>query len=157
MKNNICPFCSDDVISTAFATENGFYAIYNHAPIVPGHSLIIPSDHIIDIMLMDDTSYISLFTFARKVMQFLNSYYKTAEFDISLQQGIHAGQSVEHLHIHLIPRKPNDIDSDQEWYEKISEANYSSLDSDRVLKKSELLKISDELRSHWNSWISNKK
>lgn len=158
MPEDFCPFCKEEVIMTAFAAEGNYCALYNHAPIVAGHSLIIPRNHLEDVMELNDNDYINLFLFARKVMQFLNFHFKTNEFDMSLQQGVHAGQSVAHTHIHLIPRKPFDLAPGEEWYDKINEhQQYHSLDSDKILKKSDLLNISAELKEKWIQWASDKK
>jgi bis(5'-adenosyl)-triphosphatase len=149
MKQENCPFCRKEVQDTAFATSSGFIAIYNHAPIVPGHSLIIPLKHSTDMMELSDDEYIEMCLFGKRVMKFLNEYFKTAEFDMSLQQGRNAGQSVEHIHLHLIPRKPMDLEPGEEWYHRIMKEEYTSLDSDRILKNSELTKISKKLKEAW--------
>ncbi len=144
-----CPFCRQDVVNTAFASESGFIAIYNHAPIVPGHSMIIPLKHVGDVMELSEEEYTNMFLFARKVMKFLNSYFKTTEFDMSLQQGHNAGQSVEHVHLHLIPRHPFDLKPGEEWYHKLMEKEYRSLDSDHILSNTALKNISEKLKTAW--------
>ncbi|HLN53528.1 MAG TPA: HIT domain-containing protein [Lentimicrobium sp.] len=152
MISETCPFCKKEVIDTSFATYSGFIAIYNHAPIVPGHSLIIPLNHVTDIMELSDTEFIDFFQFGKRVMQFLNAYFKTNEFDMSLQQGRNAGQSVDHVHLHLIPRKPFDLKPGEEWYHKMMEKEYKSLDSDKIISKSDLLSISQKLRKSWEKY-----
>lgn len=147
-----CPFCNPDVVGMAFARQSGFYAVYNHAPIVPGHSLIIPLEHHVDIMGLDELTYLSMFSFAREVTRFLLGQFGTYEFDMSLQQGENAGQSVAHLHLHIIPRKKNDLPVGEEWYHKLNEDEFKTLDSNRFLSDDELKKISDSLRQEWNKW-----
>lgn len=154
MKIDPCPFCKKEVIENAFASTSGFIAIYNHAPIVPGHSMIIPTNHVTDLMELSDSDYLNMCLFGRKVMQFLNSYFKTNEFDMSLQQGRNAGQSVEHVHLHLIPRKQFDLKEGEEWYHKMMEEEYQSLDSDKIMSNSDLLVISNKLKKAWNQYIS---
>lgn len=146
-----CPFCSSAVTNLAFAQRNNFFAIYNHAPVVPGHSLIIPSFHIINIFELSDNEYKELFLFARDVMGFLNSFFQTDEFDISLQQGKNAGQSVAHLHLHLLPRKEKDIEDGTEWFHKLNEDQYKTLDSKAIISDSQLKEISLKLRQAWNN------
>jgi bis(5'-adenosyl)-triphosphatase len=144
-----CPFCNPDVVAIAFARESQYYAVYNHAPVVPGHSLIIPFEHHVNVMDLDDASYASMFTFAREVTRFLLDQFGTTEFDMSLQQGENAGQSVEHLHLHIIPRKKNDLPDGEEWYHKLNEDEFNTLDSNRFLSDEELKRISTTLREEW--------
>lgn len=146
-----CPFCKNDVIAHSFANESGYYAIYNHAPVTYGHSLIIPDKHVTDLLLLPEAEFIQLFKFARKVMGFLNDFFMTSEFDMSLQQGVNAGQSIEHLHLHLIPRRENDLPFGEEWFQKLSENQLSTLDSKVLLDDEVFKEISDKLRSTWNS------
>lgn len=150
MKNE-CPFCNPNVITKSFANESGYYALYSHAPVTPGHSLIIPYKHVTDVFSMPENEYIELFKFARKTMMFLNTFFKTNEFDISLQQGINAGQSVEHLHLHLIPRKMNDLPAGIEWYQRLNENQLITLDSKLLLEEGEFNRISEDLRKAWIS------
>jgi bis(5'-adenosyl)-triphosphatase len=150
MQKDECPFCNPEVVSSAFAEESGFYAIYNHAPVVPGHSMIIPFRHVSDMFDLSDNEYTVLFLFARKVTSFLTKYFDTGEFDISLQQGSNAGQSVDHLHLHIIPRRANDLPFGEEWFHKLDEEKHNLLDSGKFLNNEELKQLSNSLR---NSWI----
>jgi bis(5'-adenosyl)-triphosphatase len=145
-----CPFCNSDVTDLAFAKKNELYAIYSHAPVVPGHSLIIPAKHLTDLFELSDADYKELFLFARDVIKFLNNFFKTNEFDLSLQQGRNAGQSVDHLHLHILPRKHNDLSEGTEWYHKINEDQYISLDSKKIISDEKLKDISEQLRQAWN-------
>lgn len=151
-----CPFCNPIVKSACFAEDLEYYALYNHAPVVPGHSLIIPSKHLTSIFELTDEEYSRLFLFARKITDFLTSCYNTKEFDISLQQGFNAGQSVEHLHLHLIPRKENDLPNGVEWFDKLNENKAGLLDSGRILNDQEFERISIQLRERWKLFLDKK-
>lgn len=151
-----CPFCNSKVVDIAFAKESNFYAVYNHAPIVQGHCMIIPFEHHEDILSLNDEEYTSFFLFARKVTRFLNQIYTTHEFDWSIQQGKNAGQSVPHLHLHIIPRKAKDLPEGEEWYHKLNEDEFTTLDSNRFLKDEELNQISDSLRKQYNAQYLDK-
>lgn len=155
MKNE-CPFCNSNVTSGAFAEEDNFIALYNHAPVVPGHSLIIPVRHVTNMFDLSDNEYINLFLFARKIVDFLNKYFITDEFDLSLQQGINAGQSVEHLHLHIIPRHANDIPDSEEWFHKLNKVKPNLLDSGRFLDNEEMIHMSELLREEWIKHYSSK-
>jgi len=151
-----CPFCNRNVTSGAFAEENSFIALYNHAPVVPGHSIIIPVRHVTNMFDLSDKEYIGLFLFARKVTAFLNKYFLTDEFDLSLQQGLNAGQSVEHLHLHIIPRHANDLPDGEEWFHKLNKVKPNLLDSGRFLDNEEMTHMSGLLREEWKKFYSSR-
>lgn len=113
----------------AFYETTDFLAIYNIAPILPGHSMIITRNHITSVMQLSDKQIADLMLFARKTTGFLLAEFSSAAFDWSLQDGEAAGQSVPHFHLHIIPRRPNDLPDDNEWYEKLPENESALLDS----------------------------
>ncbi len=154
--NNNCPFCDPEVVNIAFAEGLGFYAVYNHAPVVTGHCLVIPFKHTTDLLALDTREYTNFFAFAREVVVFLNSYYSTSEFDMSIQQGENAGQSVAHLHMHILPRKANDLPQGEEWFHKLNEDEFTSLDSTKFLSDEELKSISRKLRIAWQAGLNKK-
>jgi bis(5'-adenosyl)-triphosphatase len=155
--NNDCPFCDPEVVNIAFAEESGFYAVYNHAPVVTGHSLVIPNKHVTDLLHLNSKEYADFFAFARKVVVFLNNYYNTSEFDMTIQQGENAGQSVAHLHLHILPRKANDLPEGEEWFHKLNEDEFTTLDSKTYLSNEELQSISRKLRIAWKAVIGEQK
>lgn len=152
-----CPFCRKEVISSSFAQESNFYAVYNHAPVVPGHVMVIPYNHVTNMFDLSDSDYTSLFIFAKKITAFINEYYQTNEFDMSLQQGFNAGQSVEHLHLHIIPRRANDLPEGEEWFHKLNDNKTALLDSGRFLSDTELASISEQLKTAWNKYLNKEK
>lgn len=86
----------------AFAIRDGF-------PISPGHTLIIPHRHIasfFDATSAERTSVLALLDLARDQ---LVKELAPAGFNIGINDGSAAGQTVPHLHIHLIPRFEGDV------------------------------------------------
>lgn len=79
--------------------------VVNLKPIVPGHVLIIPKRVEPRVMNLTSEEYIDLFLTARIVGPKLEQYYQAEAMNIAIQDGVAAGQSVEHVHIHILPRK----------------------------------------------------
>jgi bis(5'-adenosyl)-triphosphatase len=146
-----CPFCKDNIHTAAFAEENGFLAIYNHSPILPGHSLVIPSKHISSLFDLSEDEISTFFSFARKVTSFLTKHYKSDAYDWSLQEGESAGQSVDHLHLHIIPRNPGDLPEGEDWYVKLEEQRKQKIDEPgrAILSELEYNNISQMLKEKW--------
>jgi diadenosine tetraphosphate (Ap4A) HIT family hydrolase len=124
-------------------------AIYNIAPILRGHSLVIPKKHIESVMDLNHAEHEEFFQFARNVTRVLLSAFKGEGFDWSLQQGIDAGQSESHLHLHIVIRKPDDMDQGEEWYQKVRDNEQSLLDS------SSRQRLSDEEYSFYTDYLIN--
>jgi bis(5'-adenosyl)-triphosphatase len=116
-----CPFCDPAVQAATFAETERFRAIYNIAPILPGHSLVIPKAHVESFMDLSDEDTAGLMIFARQVARLLGKAFKAASFDWTIQDGLPAGQTVAHLHLHLIPRKTDDLPSPGDWYPRLEE------------------------------------
>jgi diadenosine tetraphosphate (Ap4A) HIT family hydrolase len=77
-------------------------------PISPGHALIIPRRHIVSLFEATRNERNSLFDLLEQVKLELQEEYKPDGFNIGINDGTAAGQTVMHLHIHLIPRYTGD-------------------------------------------------
>lgn len=128
MKEN-CPFCQEKIKLHMFKETGNMMALYNIAPILPGHSLIIPKRHVNSIFNLSDEEFSELFAFAKNVTQLLMNAFDADGFDWSLQESIAAGQSVAHLHLHLIPRKDGDLNHPGDWYALLQNHKDSAIDS----------------------------
>jgi diadenosine tetraphosphate (Ap4A) HIT family hydrolase len=104
-----CPFCAlaDERIlagnELAIAIRDGF-------PVSPGHSLIIPRRHVaswFDTTAEEQRAVIELLA---EVKQRLDAERSPAGYNIGINDGPAAGQTVRHLHLHLIPRYDGDTE-----------------------------------------------
>src|ERR1035437_6055122 len=111
-----CPFCNPDINITAFSESQNFLAIYDIAPILPGHSLIIPKQHIQSIHDLSNDQLNEFLQFGREVTRKLSIFFKTEAFDWIIQENEEAGQSIPHLHLHIILRTKDDLSNAGDWY-----------------------------------------
>ena len=87
-----------------------FFAIKDGYPVTPLHTLIIPQRHILSFFELDSTEQKHLFPFIEKQRNLILSKDSSVTgFNIGLNDGPDAGRSVDHLHIHLIPRRSGDM------------------------------------------------
>lgn len=107
-----------------------FYALHNHAPILPGHSLVIPKRHIARLADLPPAASRELIPFAQDVARALGLAFGAADFDLSLQDGHAAGQTVDHLHLHLFPRHPGDLPRPGDWYKLLADKHQLRPDPD---------------------------
>lgn len=132
-----CPFCSDEINNSVFAESENFKAIYNIAPILPGHSLIIPKKHLKSILDLSDSLLSEMMQFAKKVTCILLEAFYSDAFNWSVQDNDAAGQTVPHLHLHIVPRHKVDLPEAGDWYPKISDNDKKILDSNHRSKLSQ--------------------
>lgn len=118
--NSHCPFCTLDS-SRIFADNKLAVAVLDGYPVSPGHTLIIPKRHIVSLFEATEDERAALFELMARVRERMlncrfpfdrggNSFVPDG-FNIGINDGVAAGQSVFHLHIHLIPRYEGDCDN----------------------------------------------
>jgi len=108
------PFCNkEQIIKQAYYESRHTYVLYNLYPVVKGHSLIVPKRHVTDLMQLTDKEAEDLLKTMRHVIPVLLKAYKCeSSYNIVAQIGEYSGRSVEHLHIHIIPRNKFDVYQD---------------------------------------------
>ena len=77
-------------------------------PISPGHTLIIPRRHVGSFFNIDVAKRDALLALLEEAKRWLNKELKADGYNIGINDGAAAGQTVAHLHIHLIPRYNGD-------------------------------------------------
>jgi diadenosine tetraphosphate (Ap4A) HIT family hydrolase len=102
-----CLFCNLAPKRILDVNEHGS-VIYDSFPISPGHTLIIPKRHVgsfFDLSSGERQALIALVDSAKKA---LDVKYRPDAYNIGINDGSAAGQTVLHVHIHLIPRFEGD-------------------------------------------------
>ncbi len=144
-----CPFCKSGIRDLSFLESEKFIAAYNIAPVLPGHTLVIPRRHITGFFELDDEELFEFVKFSRSVIKVLSKAFGTEAFNWTLQEKEESGQSIAHMHIHIIPRKPGDLPHPGDWYPRIKYNINNILDSDKreKLKPGQLEKIIRKLKN----------
>lgn len=106
-----CVFCRLDADRTILASSSLAFAIYDKFPVNPGHALIIPKRHTANYFDLSAEEQQALFALLNEVKQQLAENYSPDGFNVGINVGEAAGQTVGHVHIHLIPRYNGDIDN----------------------------------------------
>uniref|UniRef100_A0A915CP40 Nitrilase and fragile histidine triad fusion protein NitFhit n=1 Tax=Ditylenchus dipsaci TaxID=166011 RepID=A0A915CP40_9BILA len=93
---------------TIFYQSGLSFAFVNLKPIVPGHVLIAPIRKVERLTQMTDQETADFFVVAKKVQKGLEGHFKAPAFAVTVQDGLESGQSVKHVHAHIVPRFEND-------------------------------------------------
>jgi diadenosine tetraphosphate (Ap4A) HIT family hydrolase len=105
---NNCPFCNLDKSRVILANAHAL-AIYDGYPISPGHTLLIPKRHVASFFELTAEEQTAMFFLLAEMRQLLLTERNPDGFNIGINDGAAAGQTVMHLHIHLIPRYAGDM------------------------------------------------
>ncbi len=111
IKKQGCPFCELEKTDYLLENELAFVKL-DIRPVTEGHSLIIPKRHFADYFAATQAEKAAMDDLMRiRHDELLNSDITIEGFNIGANCGKVAGQTVLHCHIHLIPRRKNDIEN----------------------------------------------
>ena len=106
---NPCPFCA--VAPERIVAEEGpCLALSDRYPVSRGHRLIVPRRHVASFRELTDEEWQAVLRLARRLAQQLMENDPAIQgFNLGINDGAAAGQSVFHVHVHLIPRRSGDV------------------------------------------------
>ena len=111
--NNPCLFCNSKISGIAHENELA-YASYDTYPVSDNHCLIIPKRHVVDYFDLSNEELIACNDLIKIIKkEVLDKDKSVKAFNIGSNAGIEAGQSIMHCHIHLIPRRKDDVKNPQ--------------------------------------------
>ena len=108
MDNN-CPFCKFESEREIIASSPLSVAFFDGFPVSPGHALIIPQRHVSSFFDLSQEERQDLLNLADKVKRIVEERYHPDGYNIGINVGEAAGQSIFHVHMHLIPRYQGDV------------------------------------------------
>ena len=108
---NDCTFCN--IPKERIILENELaYVIRDNFPVTPLHSLIIPKRHTIDYFSLTENELLSCDALLKEIKDSILSDDELVNgFNIGMNSGEAAGQTIFHCHIHLIPRRDGDVEN----------------------------------------------
>ena len=102
-----CPFCTLPPDRIVLADAHAV-VIRDAFPVSPGHTLVIPRRHVGSFFEVTVEERASLFRLLDEVQRALSAELHPDGWNIGINDGPAAGQTVPHLHVHLIPRYQGD-------------------------------------------------
>ena len=104
----VCPFCTLPPERILLTSEHGVM-IRDGFPISPGHTLIIPHRHVGSFFDLNTEERVDLLGLLDQAKAGIEKEFKPDTYNIGINDGPAAGQTVPHVHIHLIPRYTCDV------------------------------------------------
>lgn len=106
LSNKECIFCKmkDYILENELA-----YAIYDKYPVGKGHMLFIPKRHVKDFFDITKEEREAIFELIDEGKKLIDEKYSPDSYNIGINCGEHAGQTIMHVHVHLIPRYIGDM------------------------------------------------
>jgi histidine triad (HIT) family protein len=111
MRDPECVFCkivAEEIPSVKIYEDEHALAFLDIAPLRPGHALVIPRNHATLVEHLQEKDNEKLWEMVRIVVPRLSEATGAEGMTIAMNNGKAAGQEVEHVHVHLIPRKTDD-------------------------------------------------
>ncbi len=109
MRTADCPFCQACSGRELIGANTAAIAFADRYPLSRGHTLVVPRQHVDSVFSLPATETQSLWDLVATVRQELTRAFAPAGFNIGINDGVAAGQTVPHAHVHVIPRYLDDI------------------------------------------------
>src|SRR4051812_29317015 len=129
MTANSCVFCSIPT-ERLIHSDAVVVAVWDSFPVSPGHALIIPRRHVADWFAATLEEHQALVNTVALVKEAIAAQYRPDGYNLGVNIGPAAGQTVFHLHLHVIPRYAGDVPDPRGGVRWVvpSKARYSELD-----------------------------
>ena len=105
-----CPFCKRlRRHQLLLASRERAVAFADPYPVNPGHCLVIPRRHEPDFFQLSREEQEDIWDIVWELRELLEAEHDTSSFNVGVNAGELAGQTVPHAHVHVIPRYPRDV------------------------------------------------
>lgn len=111
-ENSECIFCYENLKDRIIEETNMFCAVKDGYPVTEGHLLVIPKRHVVEYFDLSDAERREADNFMKYLYHNMVKNDPTITgYNIGVNCGFSAGQSIFHLHYHLIPRRDGDTEN----------------------------------------------
>ncbi len=107
-----CKFCNVSPEKNFLNGDYGF-AQWDKHPVSEGHALVIPQRHFADYFEASEQERNQLWKMVSEVREIIEAKHRPQGYNVGINVGAVAGQSILHLHIHIIPRYQGDMENPQ--------------------------------------------
>lgn len=105
-----CPFCDRIAAGNVIAGNDSAAALLDGYPLNPGHCLVVPRRHVADFFDLSRPEQADIWGLVAQLKARLDEERAPAGYNVGINVGAAAGQTVWHAHVHLIPRHAGDVE-----------------------------------------------
>jgi len=106
-----CRFCVTRPSRRLIADSKYGFAAYDRHPASEGHFLVIPYRHFASYFDINDEELVDLWKLVARGKTIVDERFHPDGYNVGINVGTAAGQSIHHLHIHVIPRYLGDVEN----------------------------------------------
>ena len=130
--SHVCPFCDFVQNGHPVAEQGTFVAKHDSYPVSRGHTLLIPKRHVETFFALNEDELKDFFDLLLEIRQMIEHEFGPDGFNVGVNIGAAAGQTIAHLHIHVIPRYVGDVGNPRGGVRGVipGRADYPSDDAD---------------------------
>jgi len=107
---NDCPFCTRIQDGEVIEQSTFAVAFADAFPISPGHTLVVSRRHEADFFALSDMEQAGMWVVALRAKDRISADHEPTGFNVAINVGADAGQTVDHAHLHIVPRYTGDVD-----------------------------------------------
>ncbi|KAJ2715334.1 Dinucleoside triphosphate hydrolase [Coemansia spiralis] len=111
-------------LSQAFFASKHSFGLVNLKPVRPGHVLVVSRRPAVRFSELTPDEVADLFVQGQRVSRVIEKLHSAAALTLCVQDGAAAGQTVPHVHLHVIPRHPGDFDDNDDVYREIDSSGH---------------------------------
>jgi ATP adenylyltransferase len=100
----LCAAASGEDTELVVARDGSTVTLLNRFPYNPGHVMVASAEHVSDLLAAGDEGAAALMVSARRAMRALEAALRPDGFNVGINHGSAGGASVDHLHLHVVPR-----------------------------------------------------
>ncbi|KAG7508848.1 bis5' [Solea senegalensis] len=114
--------------SAVFLQTELTFALVNRKPVVPGHVLVCPLRPVERFRDLRPEEVADLFSTTQVVANLVEKHFSATSLTIAVQDGPEAGQTVKHVHVHVLPRRKGDFDRNDSVYDELQKHDQETED-----------------------------
>lgn len=106
-----CHLAKDPNKKKLILEDENFFSIYDDSPVSPGHAIAVPKNHIVSYFDLTMEQMEKMHGFILKVKAEIDKKHNPDAYNIGINDGTAAGRTIDHLHVHIMPRYEGDVEN----------------------------------------------
>lgn len=132
--------------SVVFLKTELSFALVNRKPVVPGHVLVCPLRVVERFGDLRPEEVSDLFGTTQRVARLVETHFAATSLTICIQDGAEAGQTVKHVHVHVLPRRKGDFQRNDSVYDELQKHDVEDEDPAKWRSLEEMEREATQLR-----------